>query len=205
MEARLASAADARDVTQAGGGCVVVLGANASATNKAARYVRALRRSGVHAPVLLVTSGTLHQWVLAALEAGANDFIQRSSVREELGLRLGVLFARTVRRPRDQRIRLADLEIDRESRAASRGRTTVLLTNREYRMLECLAEHAGEPVKREELARYVWGCGAKDRKESNLVDVYILYVRRKLSALGYPSAVRTLRGVGYTMVVAAKL
>jgi DNA-binding response OmpR family regulator len=156
----------------------------------------------VDAPILLVCQGTLGNGVEEAIEAGASDFVRRSSAPAELKARFRLLATRAVRRPIDRCIRVADLEIDRENRMVSRDGVNVVLTNREFRVLERLVESAGAPVRREDLEHRIWGCEAK--RPSNIVDVYILYVRKKLSMLGYGSAVRTLRGVGYSMVVSTE-
>lgn len=201
IEARLSSVSDAQQMSADERRFIVILELNEATAKDAVRLIRHLRCSRVGAPILLVCQGTVGDGVVEALEAGASDFVRRSSVQAELRARLQLLATRAVRRPIDRCIRVADLEIDREKRVVSRDGVAVVLTNREFRVLERLIESAGEPVRREDLELHIWGCEAK--KASNIVDVYILYVRKKLSVLGYGSAVRTLRGVGYSMVVGA--
>ena len=204
MEARLSSIADAQQMSADARRFIVILELNEATANDAVGLIRQLRCSRVCAPILLVCQGTVGRGVIEALEAGASDFVRRSSAQAELRARLQLLATRAVRRPIDSCIRVADLEIDRENRVVSRDGVTVVLTNRELRVLERLVASAGEPVRREDLEHHIWGCDGKKGRASNVVDVYILYVRKKLSVLGYGSAVRTLRGVGYSMVVSAE-
>ena len=194
---------DARELDNQAARVVLLLGVDDANAREGASLIRQLRGSGVGAPILLICQGRVSDAAVEALEAGASDFVQRSSVQAELRTRLQLLTARHTRCPSYHCIRVADLEIDKDSRAVRRGRTTVLLTNQEFCVLECLAQNAGNPVRREDLARHVGG-GRTNGKASNLVAVYIFYLRRKLSKLGYDAAVRTLRGVGYTMMVGAE-
>jgi len=205
MEVRLSSAADVEQLSRAGSHFVLLLGVHEATASSAPAYIRQLRCSGVAAPILLVSMGFVRRAVVEALEAGATDFVQRSSGKAELSVRLQLLAARAVDPSIDQRIRVADLEIHRESRVARRGGTSVQLTDREFRMLERLVENAGEAVRREDLEFHVWGREGANGRGSNLLEVYILYLRRKLSVLGYASAIRTLRGVGYTIVLGTEL
>ena len=201
IEARLASAADAQLLSRDGRRFIVLLGLDEASANDDVRLIRQMRCSGVDAPILLVSQGTVGRGVVEAIDAGASDFVRRSSARAELRARLQSLATRAARRPIDRCIRVADLEIDRENHVVSRDGVTVELTNREFRVLERLVESVGEPVRRQDLKHHIWGCESKKGPASNIVDVYILYVRKKLSVLGYGSAVRTLRGIGYSMVV----
>lgn len=187
--------AQARDLDVEDGRSAILLGVGDTNAGDAARVTRQLRGSGVLAPILLICSGPVGHGVRAALEAGATDFVQRCSVNAELSTRLAFLASREARCPGDDCIRVADLRIDRDRRSIRRGRNTVPLTNREFRILEFLAQHAGKAVRREDLANHLG-----NDKSSNLVDVYIYYLRRKLSVLGYDAALRTLRGVGYAMI-----
>ena len=202
FEARPASSvAEARELDNQATRVVLVLGVDDVNACAVASFIRKLRGSGVGAPILMICRGLVSEAAAVALEAGASDFVQRSSVQAELRTRIQALSARQARCPSFHCIRVADLEIDRDSRSMRRGRTTVLLTNQEFCVLECLAQNAGNPVRREDLARHIGGGGRTNGRASNLVAVYIFYLRRKLSKLGYDAAVRTLRGVGYTMMV----
>jgi len=202
LEARLSTRAEAQQLRQAGSCFVVLLGIDETLRTDAAGQIRRLRSSGVDAPILLVCTGAVGDAVLEAIDAGASDFIQRTALIAELGARLQLLATRAIRRSVDRCIRIADLEIDREDRVVRRHDATVVMTNREFRILERLIESVGEPVCREDIKQRVWGCRARNGGRSNLIDVYITYIRKKLSMLGYGSAVRTLRGVGYTIMFA---
>jgi two-component system response regulator MprA len=178
---------------------VVLLGVGASIPCRAAHRVRRLRSSGIGRPVLLVALRDAPDAIAAALRAGASDFVRRASARLELRLRLRALEHRGAGWRSPQRLRLGVVEVDRSTRVMRCGDRAVSLTNREYRLLECLAAHPGEPVSREILEQHVWGGPAKRAHGSNVVDVYIAYLRRKLSTLGVSEAVRTYRGIGYTI------
>jgi DNA-binding response OmpR family regulator len=178
---------------------VVLLGVGAATDARVAHRVRRIRGSGVRTPVLLIAFRDAADEIGDALEAGATDFVRRASARVELRVRLRALARRVTASPKPHRIRLGRVEIDQSTHVMRCGDRAVSLTNREYRLLECLASHPGQLVPRKLLEQWVWGRVAKPPSRSNIVDVYIAYVRRKLSTLGVAKAVRTHRGIGYTI------
>jgi len=177
---------------------VVLLGVGATEARVTQRVQR-IRGSGVRTPVLLVAFRDAAEEIGDALEAGATDFVRRASARIELRMRLRALTGRVAASPKPHRIRLGRVEIDQSTHVMRCGDRAVSLTNREYRLLECLASHPGQLVPRKLLEQWVWGRVAKPPSRSNIVDVYIAYLRRKLSTLGVAKAVRTHRGIGYTI------
>ena len=178
---------------------VVLLGVGRSDVGRAAQRVRELRATGVGAPILLIAAEGNDAAIAEAVDAGASDFVRRASLRGELALRLYALERRVARWPTTRRFRLGEMEVDRASHEVRCGGRAVSLTTQEYRVLECLAEHHGQPVPRQLLVERVWGRAPHIRQRSNVVDVYVAYLRKKLSSLGAAETVRTLRGIGYTI------
>jgi DNA-binding response OmpR family regulator len=163
--------------------------------------VRRLRSRGFVAPVLVIGCVATPSDVAAVLDSGADEYVRRPYEPIEVVARLRALIRRSCG--------LIWLGSDRTSPALDRwrrvltdGHREVALTARETALLECLAQRAGHPVTREELATLVWGAENADRTATNVVDVYVAYVRRKLGKLDRGSLIRSVRGVGYELVSA---
>ncbi len=159
-----------------------------------------LRDAGRWAPVLMLTAhGDLERRV-ESFRAGADDFLAKPFHVEELLARLDALVrrGRGVTEPaRDTRMRRGDLLLDLESRRCWRGSREVELSPREFDLLEYLARNAGTALTRDQLEEEIWGGDVTEG--SNLVDVYVGYLRRKLEADGEPRIVRTVRGRGFLL------
>lgn len=164
--------------------------------------VRALRRNQVQNPIGLLVppleNGRARAAIANALRAGADDFLAREGDPEELALRLGAMLER--RRPSDlnSAVHIGDLQIARASRVLSCNGLAVTLTAYEYRTFQQLARHSDTPVSRQQLLGRPQS--GEQGAHSNLVDVYVLYLRRKLARLGSRCAIKTVRGVGYMLV-----
>jgi DNA-binding response OmpR family regulator len=160
--------------------------------------------SGQGIPVILVTprgaQRTRRQFLARAMKAGADDFVIGTSVQDELLLRLDALAWR--RRPaRERRMHfIFDIAIDRAGRRLLHDGTDVGLTAGEFRVFSCLAQCAGRTVSRASIHQSMLRHSRSRSK--NLVDVYILYLRRKLAELHCSCVIRTERGVGYALVPA---
>src|SRR5437764_7181591 len=160
--------------------------------------------SGQGIPVILVTprgtQRTRRQFLARAMKAGADDFVMATSVQAELLLRLDALAWR--RRPaRERRTHfIYDIAIDRAGRRLRHDAIDVELTPGEFRVFSCLAQCAGGTVSRATIHQCMTR-HSRSRSE-NLVDVYILYVLRKLAELHSSCSIRTVRGVGYALVTA---
>lgn len=155
--------------------------------------LRSLRKAWASLPVVILTArGDIDDRV-AGLDLGADDYVPKPFAIDELAARL-----RARLRARDEsltRLHVGDLELDLIARRARLTGKIIELTSREFALLEMLMRHAGQAISREELLANVWGLDFDPR--SNLVDVYIRYLRRKLGN-GW---IETLRGVGYRIVV----
>jgi DNA-binding response OmpR family regulator len=155
--------------------------------------LRELRSSGQRMPVIILTARDDVSDKVAGLEGGADDYVTKPFRFEEL-------LARVRARLRDERsvertvLRASEIVLDLRTRRASTHGRTVDLTAREFTMLEVLIRHAGHVLSREQLLSHVWGYDYDPG--SNVVDVYVGYLRRKLGS----DTIETVRGMGYRLV-----
>jgi len=158
--------------------------------------LRALRARRIQAPVLLLTARDGVADKVAGLDAGADDYLAKPFAFEELLARVRALLRRG-RVGAEPVLRLADLSLDPATRIVTRGRRRISLTAREYALLEYFLRNTGRVLTRPMITQHVWGLDFDP--ESNIVDVYVGYLRRKVDADGEPRLLRTLRGAGYTL------
>ncbi len=155
-----------------------------------------LRSRGDRTPVLLLTAlGSVEQRV-DGLDAGADDYLAKPFAFEELLARLRAL----VRRPTtavEERLVAGDIELDEQRHVARVADVTVDLSAREFALLAYLIRNAGQVLSRRQILDAVWG--AESDGYSNVVDLYVSYLRRKLGTVGRDRRLRTVRGVGYTL------
>jgi DNA-binding response OmpR family regulator len=158
--------------------------------------VRALRAQGDAVPVLVLTArGTLGDRV-EGLDAGADDYLQKPFAFAELVARIRALLRRgSALTPAI--LRLADVELDPARLAVRRSGTPIQLTVKEFAILEYLLRHAGELVTRAALLEECWDESYQGL--SNLVDVHVGRLRRKLGVTGGPPLVHTVRGAGFVL------
>jgi two-component system copper resistance phosphate regulon response regulator CusR len=158
---------------------------------------RQLRRDGLAVPVLMLTARDAVDARIAGLDSGADDYLSKPFDFGELLARLRALVRRGGRPLLPERLRFADVELDtRGHRVFKRGRE-VSLTAREYALLEYLARRAGAVVGRAEIAEHVWD--ETYEPFSNVIEVYVRRLRRKLDDPGAESLIRTRRGEGYAL------
>ena len=159
---------------------------------------RELRASGFDVPVLMLTARDAVEARVQGLDAGADDYLTKPFDFRELLARVRALTRRDRRPLSPERIEVRHLAIDvTGQRVWSHGRE-VALTSREYALLEYLARRAGEVVGRADIAEHVWD--EHYDAFSNVVDVYIQRLRRKLDETSEPSLIRTRRGQGYQLI-----
>jgi len=158
--------------------------------------LRRLRQAGGKAHVLILTARGEVDDRVKGLNLGADDYLVKPFAFDELLARVRALVRRgyAAKRPT---IRVADLEVDTVARTASRGGKPLGLTAREYALLEFLALRAGQVVSRTDIWEHVYEFDASP--DSNVVDVYIGYLRRKLERGGRPRLIHTRRGQGYVL------
>ena len=158
--------------------------------------VETLRRSGVNTPVLVLSAvGEVDERV-RGLRAGGDDYLTKPFAFAELCARVDALLRRSPE-PRDTVLRVDELELDLLSRTARRGRRTLDLLPRELQLLEYLMRHEGHTVTRAMLFEHVWDYRFDPR--TNLVDVHVGRLRRKVDGPGEPPLIRTIRGIGFAL------
>jgi two-component system, OmpR family, response regulator len=157
---------------------------------------RALRERGCWAPVLMLTARGQVADRIGGLDAGADDYLLKPFDFGELLARLRALLRRAPAQ-RPALLEVGDLLVDPATHAVSRGGEPVELSAREFAVLEYLARHPGEAVSRTRLIEHVWDVNFDG--STNIVDVYVGYLRRKLEEPFQRPLIRTIRGVGYAL------
>ncbi len=155
---------------------------------------REIRRRGPHLPVLMLTARDALSDKVAGLDAGADDYLTKPFDYPELTARIRAL----LRRPAEAHqpvLEVGDVRLDPASRVVWRGAITVPLTAREFALLEFLLRHPGQVLSRERLLEHVWDANYDGM--SNVVDVHIANLRRKLASPDGPDPLTTVRGAGY--------
>src|SRR5262247_1568678 len=158
--------------------------------------LRTLRSRKLAVPVLMLTARDSVADKVAGLDLGADDYLTKPFAFEEFLARVRAL----LRRGTDQRasvLRLGDLALDPVTREARRGGRRIELTAREYSLLDYFLRQPGRVLTRPMIAEHVWGLDFDS--ESNIIDVYIGYLRRKIDAPGEPRLLHTVRGSGYVL------
>ena len=155
-----------------------------------------LRGSGISKPVLMLTARDAVEDRVAGLDGGADDYLVKPFEFRELLARMRALLRRHSEL-RSPKIEIADLEIDTVSQTVRRSTQPVELTTKEYTLLEFLALNKGRVIGREEISEHVWN--ESFDPFSNLIEVYIKRLRKKLDE-GYPvQLIQTRRGAGYML------
>jgi DNA-binding response OmpR family regulator len=158
--------------------------------------LKTLRARRVDTPVLVLTARDTVSDKVVGLDLGADDYLTKPFAFEEFLARVRALLRRGAG-PRTPILRLADLTLDPATRAVTRGKRRITLTAREYALLEYFLRNPNRVLTRPMIAQHVWGLDFDS--ESNIIDVYVGYLRRKIDADGEPRLLHTLRGAGYTM------
>jgi two-component system, OmpR family, copper resistance phosphate regulon response regulator CusR len=154
--------------------------------------LEAMRSRGEHMPVIILTAREGVDDTVAGLEGGANDYMTKPFRFEELLARVR-LRLRDGLVPEATILEAGGIRLDLRARRASVGDRLVELTAREFALTEVLLRHPGQVLSREQLLSHVWGYDFDPG--SNVVDVYIRYLRRKLG----PDVIETVRGMGYRL------
>lgn len=160
------------------------------------QVLRNLRARNFERPVLVLTAQDAVDAKVETLRAGADDYVTKPFAFEELLARVEAL----ARRPRaivSPRIRVADLEVDLDARIVTRAGQPIELTPKEFLVLEYLARHAGRVLSRTLITEYAWGYHFDPG--TNIVDVVINHLRKKIDAAHDKKLIATVRGVGYVL------
>jgi DNA-binding response OmpR family regulator len=161
---------------------------------------RRLRTQHHNMPVLMLTARDTVDDRVAGLDSGADDYVVKPFAFRELLARVRALLRRDDL-SKDPVLRAADLEVNTLTREVHRAGRSVELTSKEYAVLEYFLRHPNQVLTRTQIAEHVWDYDFVAM--SNVVDVYIRYLRRKLSDESEPRLLRTIRGTGYQLKVAA--
>lgn len=157
------------------------------------RRVRLLKKT----PIIMITArDSVHDRV-TGLDCGADDYIPKPFAIEELLARIRVVFRRQEEAEPSEVLAVDDLSVNMRTRVVMRAGAEIELTKREYELLIAFMQNAGRVLDRETLLDNVWGFEAA--VDTNVVDVYVRYLRNKIDVPGQQSYIRTQRGVGYVM------
>jgi DNA-binding response OmpR family regulator len=158
--------------------------------------LRELRSTREHLPILVLATGLRPGQQAQALDLGADDFLSKPFELSELLARLRALARRRDRRA-ETVLRIDNLELRRDAHVVTRAGQRIRLTPKEFALLECLLANAGECMTRSEIVRHVWH--HTNDPLTNIVDVYVNYLRKKVDVPFEPKLIHTVRGVGYQL------
>ena len=160
------------------------------------QVLRELRARGDATPVLLPTALDAVSDRVAGLDAGADDYLTKPFAFDELLARVRVLLRRHSSEKSDQ-LTLGDLTLTLSTRSARRGGRDIALSAKEFALLEYMMRNQGAVLTREQLENHVWDYGFEGG--SNIVDVYVRYLRRKIDEPFEKKLIHTVRGMGYAL------
>jgi OmpR family response regulator NblR len=163
--------------------------------NAALDFVRQLRERGYTMPILLLMAQDKITDRVACLEAGADDYLVKPYYTH--GFLQSLQFYLKAQPPSHQKIQFSDLVLDLDTRQAIRGNRSIGLTSKEFELLRYLMAHPGEILTREQILENVWGYDFLG--ESNVIEVYVRYLRLKLHDEGEKRLIQTVRGTGYVL------
>ncbi|HJU39089.1 MAG TPA: response regulator transcription factor [Tahibacter sp.] len=159
--------------------------------------VTQLREAGVQTPVLMISALSDVDERVRGLRAGGDDYLTKPFSPDEMAARVEVLLRRHARSDRETMLRVADLELDLIGRIARRGGVALELLPTEFRLLEFLVRQTGQVVTRTMIFEAVWGYHFDPG--TNVIEVHIGRLRKKIDAPGAAPLIRTVRGTGYVL------
>jgi two-component system OmpR family response regulator len=159
--------------------------------------VTALRHAGVQTPVLMISALSDVDERVRGLRAGGDDYLTKPFAPDEMAARIEVLLRRRQPAARETVLRVADLELDLIERSAQRGGQALELLPIEFRLLEFLMRNSGQVLTRTMIFEAVWGYHFDPG--TNVIDVHIGRLRKKVDPPGLVPLIRTVRGSGYRL------
>jgi two-component system OmpR family response regulator len=159
--------------------------------------VTTLREKGIETPVLMISALSDVDERIHGLRAGGDDYLVKPFASEEMSARVEVLLRRRSQSERQTKLRVADLELDLVTRQANRGDKTLDLLPTEFRLLEYMIRNSGQIITRTMLFESVWGYHFDPG--TNIIDVHIARLRRKVDVPGLSPLIHTVRGSGYML------
>jgi DNA-binding response OmpR family regulator len=158
---------------------------------------RWLRTNHIATPILMLTARDQLEDKVAGLDAGADDYLTKPFDFEELLARLRALARRVPGAPQEPMLQVGDLSLDLTRHEVLRNGQPILLTIREFALLEYMMRHPGQALSRAQITSHVWP--NDNDAVSNIVDIYIHYLREKVDRGFAPQLIQTIRGVGYSI------
>jgi DNA-binding response OmpR family regulator len=163
--------------------------------------VSVMRTTGIDIPVLMISALTEVDERVRGLRAGGDDYLTKPFASEEMAARLEVLLRRARVQPRETVLRVNDLELDLVTREARRGGRDIALMPTEFKLLEFLMRNSGEVLTRTMIFEAIWGYHFDPG--TNLIDVHLSRLRKKVDTPGLEPMIRTIRGSGYALNAAS--
>jgi len=191
---------DALQRVQRGGHDLLILDLNLPVIS-GTEVLQKVRRANTDIPILILTATDEVAERVACLDAGADDYLTKPFSFSELSARIRAVFRRK-NRPGHAFLKVADLELDYLQRTVHRGGRTIELTPKEFGLLEYFMRHPGRRITRNMIIEHVWKLSPDTM--TNVVDVYVNYLRKKIDEGSSVKLIRTIRGVGYEFGVVEK-
>jgi two-component system, OmpR family, response regulator len=161
------------------------------------QIAKAVREAGLDTPILMLSALADLDDRLAGLRGGGDDYVIKPFAPEELVVRIQVLLRRHSRSPEPLALQVGDLELDLVAREARRAGRSIELLPMEFKLLEFMMRNAGQMLSRRMIFEHVWEYYFDPG--TNLIDVHVGRLRKKIDSPGDPSFIRTERGVGYVL------
>lgn len=158
---------------------------------------RMIRKAKDNKPILILTALGTTENIVTGFEYGADDYLVKPFKFAELLARIRALIRRSSGYVEENKLRMADVEMDLDARRVKRGDVELSLTSTEYRLLEYLMKNARKVVSRMDLLENVWGVDFNIT--TNVVDVYVNYLRKKMDKDFEPKLIHTVIGMGYIL------
>lgn len=159
--------------------------------------VTKLRSAGIDTPVLMISALSDVDERIRGLRAGGDDYLTKPFASEEMAARLEVLVRRRTNSNKDSILSVEDLELDLHRRTAQRGDQKIPLQGTEFRLLEFMMRNSGQALLRAMIFEAVWGYHFDPT--TNLIEVHIMQLRKKVDLPGLPPLIYTVRGLGYRL------
>ena len=159
------------------------------------KVLRNMRAWGINTPVLIITAKSSKEDVVRGLDTGSDDYLTKPFSFEELLARIRALLRRSAARE-GHTLKYSELTLNPYSRVLSRGSKEAELTEKEFLLLELMIRNSERPLTRREMAEYVW---QNVGDSTNIVDVYINFLRKKIESITPKKYIQTVRGIGYIL------
>jgi DNA-binding response OmpR family regulator len=158
------------------------------------KVLKELRQRGSRVPVIMLTARNTPLDKIHSLDLGADDYLTKPFSMEELAARIRAMLRRI---EGEEILRISDLEVNTATREVRRGERKINLSVREYELLEFMARNPRRVLSRDLLLSRVWG--QESGVDTNIVNVYVTYLRKKIDIPGAPKLIQTVRGIGYAL------